>query len=338
MTKIAPNTQRRRDSRQLCRQWALLQLLAASRRWFSAKELAEQLVSSKATIQRDLATIGSEFALIEESSGKQKKLYRIDQNMGALGAITFGAMELLSLHAALEILEPLAGSPVYQDLESVVRKVRGFLAPKHNGGLDLLADVFSSRSRGHVDYEPHRETLDDLVDAIAQRRVCQALYRGASAEPREHVIHPLKMVWHDGVLYIFCCIPPHKSVARLAVHRIVSLEKMKSRFRRPQQLVKDMARRGFGIYENPEEEEDVEIVFSEKVAWRIAEKVWHPAGRKTELSDGRLRFQMRTSARVEVISWVLGYGGEAELVGPAAWRVELVERALNAGTAHRSLA
>src|SRR5687767_5520322 len=112
--------QRRADSAQLVRQWAILRLLADSGRAFSVKELAEQLQSTKSTIQRDLATLEQEFALVEEQVGKQKKVYRINQQIRALETIQFGTLELLALHAASATLAGLAGTPIHDDLQAVV--------------------------------------------------------------------------------------------------------------------------------------------------------------------------------------------------------------------------
>ena len=56
-SEVAATSGRRADSQQLVRQWALLRLLSASGRAFAVKELAEQLGVSKATVQRDLATL-----------------------------------------------------------------------------------------------------------------------------------------------------------------------------------------------------------------------------------------------------------------------------------------
>ena len=62
-------------------------------------------------MQRDLATLERDFALIEEQAGRQKKVYRIDECVRALETITFGTTELLALHAALAGLAGLAGTP-----------------------------------------------------------------------------------------------------------------------------------------------------------------------------------------------------------------------------------
>ena len=114
---------RRPDSQQLVRQWALLRLLSESPRAWSVKELSEQLQVSKATVDRDLATLERDFALVEESVGKQKKVYRIDTKIRALETLTFGVTELLALYAAQQSLGALAGTPVHDDLSSVATKI-----------------------------------------------------------------------------------------------------------------------------------------------------------------------------------------------------------------------
>ncbi len=325
---------RRPDSVQLRRQWALLRLLANSDRWLDVKELATQLDCSKATIQRDLATLGHDFALVEKRVGKQKRRYRINKKIGALETVVFGTTELLALHAALKGLEPLAGAPFYEDLRGVAQKIRGFLAAKHNGGLDNMARTFLPHRRGYVDYARHAEIIDDLIDAIARHITCKITYRSAKRVERDHLIHPLCLVWHRGALYAFCRFSPRKEIGRIAVHRIESLEQTTGRFSPPRTQLENLARRSFGIYENEAEEKDVEILFSASSAWRIAERIWHPDQRLTLLPDGRLSFEIRTSARWEIESWVLGWGGEAELVRPVAWRDELSARARAVAEAH----
>ncbi len=80
-----PKTPRRPDSQQLVRQWALLRLLSDAKEPYSVKQLSEQLGASKATVERDIATLERDFALIDEQVGKQKKVYKIDHKIRALG-------------------------------------------------------------------------------------------------------------------------------------------------------------------------------------------------------------------------------------------------------------
>jgi predicted DNA-binding transcriptional regulator YafY len=314
---------RRADSEQLVRQWALLRLLADSGRAFGVKDLSEQLGVSKATIQRDLATLERDFALVEESVGKQKRLYRIDQRIRALETITFGTTELLALFAAESSLAALSGTPIHEDLRAVTQKIRGFLSPRHNGGLDALSRVFAPHARGHVDYAAQQETIDDLTDAIARRRRCELTYHAAwKGTTRTHVARPLRLVWHRSALYLLACLAEHEDIATLAVHRIRRLEVSSTTFALPRVDVDAHIHKAFGIFVS-NDEVDVEVLFDREIAWKVEERTFHPDERKERLRDGTLRYLVRTSAQWEIIPWVQSFGPLAELVAPAGWRESL---------------
>ncbi len=307
-------TVRRQDSQQLTRQWAMLRLLSEAKRPYAVKDLAEQLQVSKATVERDLATFAHDFALVDESAGKQKKVYRIDEKIRALESITFGLSELLAIYASLASFTSMTGTPLHEDLHGVVQKIRGFLAPHHNGGLDALSRVFAPHVRGHVDYAPHGEHIDQLVDAIARRRVCTIEYHAAwKGTTRTHRVRPLKLVAHASVLYLLACIGNHERITTLAVHRIRNLEGSEEAFTIPR-LAK-----AFGIFVS-DQEEDVEIHFDAEIAWRIEERTFHPSEIKERLADGTLRYRLRSSAQWEIVPWVQSHGARAELVAPASWR------------------
>lgn len=312
--------ERRPDSQQLIRQWALLRLLADASEPYSVKQLADQLDVSKATIERDLATLERDFAVIEESAGKQKKVYRIDHKIRALETLTFGVTELLALHAAQNALTALSGTPLHEDLRAVMLKIRGFLSPRHNGGLDALSRVFVPHARGYVDYEPQRELIDQVLDAIARRRVCELTYHAAWRDTtKRHTARPLRLVWHRSALYLLACLGTHTRITTLAVHRIRDLEVTSKQFARPRLDVDSHVAKAFGIFVS-DEEEDVEVHFDAEIAWRVEERTYHPTERKDRLADGTLRYRVRSSAQWEIIPWVASFGALAELVAPASWR------------------
>ncbi len=319
---IAKPAERRPDSQQLVRQWALLRLLADATDAYSVKQLADQLGTSKATVERDLATLERDFALVEESVGKQKKAYRIDHKIRALEAITFGTTELLSIYAAQAAISGMAGTPLHDDLRSVMTKIRGFLSPRHNGGLDALSRVFVPHARGHVDYEPQRDQIDEIVDAIARRRICTITYKAAGKEPREHRARPLRLVWHRSALYVLACLGDHQRITTLAFHRVRKLEVSNEAFAAPRLDVDAHISKAFGIFVS-DQEEDVEIVFDAEVAWSVEERTFHPSEQKERRPDGTLVYRLRSSAQWEIIPWVQSFGALAELVAPLNWRAAL---------------
>jgi predicted DNA-binding transcriptional regulator YafY len=327
MDEVNGKAGRRPDSQQLVRQWAILRLLADSGRSFSVRELADQLGATKSTIQRDLATLERDFALVEEQVGKQKKVYRIDKTIRALEAINFGAAELLALHAAEGALRSLSSTPIHRDLQAVVLKIRGFLSPRHNGGLDAMSRVFLAHSRGYVDYGEQREVIDELGDAISRHRVCGITYHAAwKGTTRDHQIRPLKLIWHRAALYLFAQVVGREEITTFAVQRIEALEPTRESFPPPRLDLAEHASRAFGIFIS-DDEEDVEVLFDPQIAWRIEERIYHPDEKKERLDDGRLRYRVRSSAQWEIIPWVQGFGPLAELVAPGSWRQTLVESA-----------
>lgn len=323
MADDVPPSNRRADSQQLVRQWALLRLLAESPRAHAVKDLAEQLGVSKATVQRDLATLERDFAVVEEQVNKQKKIYRIDQKVRALEAITFGVSELLAVYASHAALAGLGRTPLHDDLHKVVHKIRGFLGPRFNGGLDAIARVFAPHVRGHVDYGAHQDLIDDLTDAITRRLWCTLTYHAAwKGTTKTHRARPLRLVWHRGALYLLACLGDHQRITTLAVHRIRALDKLAESFPPPRVDLDGHTAKAYGIFVS-DQEEDVEILFDEEIAWRIEERTHHPAERKARLPDGRLRYQVRSSAQWEIIPWVQSFGPLAELIAPTAWRASL---------------
>jgi predicted DNA-binding transcriptional regulator YafY len=311
---------RRRDSQQLVRQWALLRLLSDAIEPYGVKQLAEQLGVSKATIERDLATLERDFAVVEESAGKQKKAYRIDQKIRALEQLTFGTTELLAIYATQAMLASLSGTPLHDDLRAVMLKIRGFLSPRHNGGLDALSRVFAPHARGYVDYGPQHEQIDQIADAIARRRVCELTYHAAwKGTTRRHKARPLRLVWHRSALYLLACLGEHQRVTTLAVHRVRDVEVSGETFAPPRVDVDGQIAKAFGIFVS-DKEEDVEILFDAEIAWRIEERTFHPDERKERRPDGVLRYSIRTSAQWEIIPWVQSFGALAELVAPESWR------------------
>lgn len=312
--------ERRPDSQQLVRQWALLRLLVDATEPYSVKQLADQLGVSKATIERDLATLETDFAVIEESAGKQKKTYRIDRSIRALETITFGTTELLAIYAAFSALSSAAGTPLHDDLRAVVTKIRGFLSPRHNGGLDAMSKVFVPHARGHVSYEAHGEIIDSITDAIARKRRCTLTYRSPWKQTtRTHDARPLRLVWHRSALYLFACLGEHERITTLAVQRITAFDVLPEGFAAPRVDVDEHIAKAFGIFVS-ERVEDVEILFDADIAWRVEERTFHPDEHKERLPDGRLRYRVRSSAQWEIIPWVQTFGALAEVVTPASWR------------------
>jgi predicted DNA-binding transcriptional regulator YafY len=130
------------------------------------------------------------------------------------------------------------------------------------------------------------------------------------------------LVWHRSALYLLACLGEHERITQLAVHRVRELAVTEEEFASPRLDVDAHIAKAFGIFVS-DQEEDVEVVFDEEVAWKIEERTFHPSEAKERRPDGKLVYRLRSSAQWEIIPWVQSFGMFAELVGPASWRVAL---------------
>ena len=80
----------------------------------------------------------------------------------------------------------------------------------------------------------------------------------------------------------------------------------------------------FGIFGG--EPTQVRVRYSSRVARLVTRRRWHPSQRITSFRDG-VELTMTVRGSTEVLSWVLGFGKEAEVVEPpelrAAMKAEL---------------
>lgn len=66
----------------------------------------------------------------------------------------------------------------------------------------------------------------------------------------------------------------------------------------------------------PGPDRNVVVRFSPSVARSVAEKTWHRTQRVEWNEDGSLDLHVTVSGLKEISLWILGYGKEAEVLGP----------------------
>jgi len=81
----------------------------------------------------------------------------------------------------------------------------------------------------------------------------------------------------------------------------------------------------------------VVVRFSPEVAVRVAETTWHPTQETTLGSDGWLTWTARVAGLQEIRSWILGWGGTAEVLEPAELRTRIREEIETASARYRGI-
>jgi predicted DNA-binding transcriptional regulator YafY len=314
------------DQSALVRQWIMWKLLAVHNGGWTISELADELEVSQKTIRRDLATFTTVGFPIEVTRGIYgRKSYRLDPAWGNPEfAFTFD--EALALYLGRKFLQPLDSTLVGEAAERALAKIRASLGSQVLQYLDHVGDAFYQTSFGVTDYASHAEILDLLLVGIEDRRVVRITYQSQRAtEPVTYDVHPYRLARHQGSLYLIGLKVCEAEVRTWRVDRIEAAEVTRSGFTVPgdQDLDARFAS-SFGIYDGSGEVR-VRLRISPSRARYVREKQWHPSQQITDHRDGSLTIEFLVFETVELKSWILSFGQDAEVLEPARLRQAIID-------------
>ncbi|MBI4013470.1 MAG: WYL domain-containing protein [Candidatus Rokubacteria bacterium] len=164
------------------------------------------------------------------------------------------------------------------------------------------------------------------------RRRCRVEYLAPGRDaPKTFPYDPYRLLSVQGGMYCIGKVPAYANLVTLAVDRIRMIALTDERFEPdPGFDPKRHEAEAFGIvWERPMR---VVVRFRADQAPYVREREWHPSQRVRTLRDGRLELRVHAGGTLEIVRWVLGWGGAAEVVRPARLR-QLVQAALGSALA-----
>lgn len=170
-------------------------------------------------------------------------------------------------------------------------------------------------SKGWIDYSPHFEHLERLVQAIQEKHICLVHYKAAGrVVVKEHCFAPHRIVSMSNALYVLGAgvTEDYKSMrhlTNLAIHRIenVSLTDKPIDF--------DIPDSDPGMFGLPwHEPRTFRIRFKPgRVSDYVRERIWADKQQLSELEDGGVLLELTTRSEPELTAWVRSFGEDAEI-------------------------
>ena len=315
---------------QVTRQWFLLQKLENSR-GATLQELAaslpEDLSRHPRTIRRDLEALeAAHIPLITERSNGRTR-WRLMDGYRQVLPLTLSPTELMALVFSRDLLKPLEGTEIKASLDSALNKAAAKLPAGGTRYIERLRGHFSVGVGAYKPYREHRETIDQLSQAIAQTRTVQMRYYTASRDRTgRREVDPYHLWYADGGLYLIGHCHLRQDVRMFAVDRIRSLTLTNRPCQMPLDFdldayVKDalVVMRGKPI--------EVELLFDKPTTAWVKDRQWHPSQKTTVQKDGRLAMSLRASDTRELVGWVLHFGSGVQVISPASFRDQVREEA-----------
>lgn len=327
---------KRGDLNHISRALRVLDELRGYRRGRRLSELAAQLLASERTIRRDLADLRSAGFEIEHVVLEGRAGARLVERTYSSIAIT--RRERYTLLAIASLFDVLRGTPLWEDVSSLTRKLEQRMSPEERAEHATLGDRFAYVPDGGTKaYAGKEDVLDALLTGVLSRRVVEFAYQDARGKPRQGYLAPYTMLLYKQGLYVVGCrlrepsdgrtIAADAPFAVWAVERFVEASHLRrAPFAVPTGFrIAEVLNGAFGIHvASGAPPHRVVIEFSAARAAFVRARVWHPTQTFEELPDGRVRLAFRCASLIPVVSWVLEWGPHARAIEPPELVADIV--------------
>jgi predicted DNA-binding transcriptional regulator YafY len=311
-------------NQEVIRQWKVLHALESSRHGATIDALAKDLEVTTRTIRRDLAALQEAgFPLFDEKDDEGRAHWRLDGHVLKGLETGFTLAELCALYLSRNMLEAVAGTPFSRDLTLAFTRLERMLSPRMRQFLDRLPQVLAAkpgpRPRGA---ESSADVVARLLEATLHYRVAHMKYHSvSSARVKDYLIHPYRLAFAQGGLYLLAYVPEYKDVRTFAIDRVASVSLDKQTFTPTRSIPDDVFGNSLGVNTGPPSH--VEIAFDKRVAPYVRARVWHPSQALRDAADGGIVLSLDVCNDPALRSWILGWGGSARVLAPAALAADI---------------
>jgi predicted DNA-binding transcriptional regulator YafY len=305
---------------QLARQWRVLRAIEASPKGLTVAEIAHEEGVGLRTAYRDLEALQvAGFPLYTEKIEGTKRWAFVDTYRFRVPT-PFTLTELMALHLYGDLFRVFKGTPFYDDLESLFKKVKSTLPPRAIAYMERIQSVFSVGIKPYREYGQIRAILNQVNRAALDRRRMEMSYHSLKREqPVARRVDPYKVWFHDGTLYLIGHCHLRGEVRMFVLDRIKALRVTEEHFDPPEDFDLDQfMKHSFKVMHD--ELHTVKVRISPAWARWVGEKVWHESQRAEKQPDGGLVLTFQVAGLEEIKRWVLSLGPEAEVLKPAALR------------------
>ena len=315
---------------EVIRQWTILREIERSRTsGVTIDELAGLCDVTTRTIRRDLQALEEAGFPIFDDRSREDGRTRWVLNGQAFKGLAAGltVAELCALHFSRTLVESLAGTPFRDEVQSAFDKLGSALTPHMRQFLDQLPHVIAAKP------DPLRRRVDDALQQIAGRALEATLYHRqavliyhsrSSERTKSYLVHPYRLAYAQGGLYLLAFVPEYGEVRTFAVERIQELSLQEERFTPIEELGDDAFPNSLGVHSGPPER--VAIDFQPAVADYVRARHWHRSQALSPSDDGGVRMTLDVCLDQALKSWILSFGPFAKVVAPEPLAREIAEQ------------
>ena len=305
-----------------------------SRRRVVAKEAATELGVDERTIRRDLIEVlGGQWKLPVRYDRRQRVWY-YEGEPTALPATIVSDSDRFALLLSLQSIEQYRGTPIYQKLQQIYRRLLDLIPPEQRTSFVALARKI--RFEGPPTRPLSEITWNTIINALDDCTTLQLVYRtGSSGKVSARKLDPYALVVRHREWYVVGWDHIHKAVRTFFVPRIQSAADTELRFR---------VKGGFDLdrylatsvdgHQSTGKIHHVKLRFTKVPSHLGEEHLWNATQKISRDAQGRIVLEFDTGALYAVERQVLAWGGNVQVLEPQGLRNQIWQHAVSIARAH----
>ena len=305
---------------QIQRMIKILQILSIGRK-VTTKELRRRFdeTVSLRTLQRDmLALSDSGVPLVNEKLTANENTWYLMDHFKQFIPIPLEMNEYLAMEMLKTNLSILKNTSIESDVENLTKKIEQILPDELflQATTGKFSNLLTNYSIGQYDYSGKNDIINKLIEAITKRRKCLVTYDSANTQKEnKFYIEPEKLLSYHSGLYLIFYVRTQNEFWLLAVHRILDLEVFDDVFPNDHPFnEEEFVKNRFGLFSG--KPENIKLKFDKSIRHYIEHNHWTTTQKFSNDKKGNLILEMETAVTPELISWILGWNMNVQVMKP----------------------
>ena len=325
MTKAKARSDADRRVRQadrLARVLRILELIQSRGRW-NAAALAAELECAERTVHRDLKVL--QYAGVPYWFDRDQNCYRVRPDF-KFPALNLSEQELIGQAVATSVTSA-PGINAAGTSKATTRKLAAMSDERAGKLLDEVGQLVKVLDLKLTDHTRHQEIIRTVQWALLKRKQVSGTYESPYQDrPVRLTLHPYRLCLVRQAWYLIARWTKDAEPKTYRITRFKTLRMVDSDADLPEDFSLDSyfgnawaVFRGGELYH-------VEIRFTKDAATQVTETKWHHTQKVQHHSDGSVTLTFQVDGLDEILWWLLGWTGFAEVVEPVELRDMLMEQ------------
>jgi predicted DNA-binding transcriptional regulator YafY len=306
-------------------------LASKQQRYWSLQELLNKLAENDLFVEKRSLQYDLERMRYDEQLGYQAPIAYCARNRGyyytepdySIDVVPLSSEDLRSLTFAINILQQYKGAQVVKQFEGTLDKVAKIVHQLKKSDAPSHALISFEK----VPFYKGMEFFDELLRAVDEKQPLTIVYKKFNDPVGDaHVFHAYLLKEYMNRWYVLGYSEARRSIITLGLDRILSLAPAPVAFRASTQLNEEnYFHHTIGITHSSQTIEEILLQFSPNQANYIKTQHLHHSQQTVHEGKDGLKIALKLMINYELISLLLSFGAEVEVLKPPGLRRKVKE-------------